>query len=300
MKKSKGNKMKDVLKINMSTKGITLISLVVTIIVLIILAGISINLILGDNGIIQKSKQASSEHEKQAATEKMNLKITNIQIGSYAEKGELPNLQYLADGLCKDEEMEYVALETKKTASLQPITVGDATSIFTKLKEYPYEFEINSSLQLASVDGVQIATSNDSGYEELKAEIQVLKGKIEQQQSKIDALEENLKTQDITSSMQLNSDYVSPRTTVKLTKSGNTICMVAYLNVLQDIPTNTPIITIDPEYTPKNGYVASVVLGGNEVRYLNINTGGNVYIAANISQTTFSVIQIETVWQIEE
>ena len=39
-----------------NNKGITLISLVITIIILIILAGISINIILLDEGIIGKSK----------------------------------------------------------------------------------------------------------------------------------------------------------------------------------------------------------------------------------------------------
>ena len=44
-----------------NTKGITLIALVVTIVVLLILAGVSINLVLDNNGIIQKSKEARSE-----------------------------------------------------------------------------------------------------------------------------------------------------------------------------------------------------------------------------------------------
>ena len=39
-------------------KGITLIALVVTIVVLLILAGISINMVLGDNGLITKAKDA--------------------------------------------------------------------------------------------------------------------------------------------------------------------------------------------------------------------------------------------------
>ena len=39
-------------------KGITLIALVVTIVVLLILAGVSINLVIGNNGIITKSKEA--------------------------------------------------------------------------------------------------------------------------------------------------------------------------------------------------------------------------------------------------
>ena len=37
-------------------KGITLVALVVTIVVLLILAGVSINLVLGDNGIISKAR----------------------------------------------------------------------------------------------------------------------------------------------------------------------------------------------------------------------------------------------------
>ena len=60
------------MKVWKNTKGITLIALVVTIIVLIILAGVSINLVMGDNGIItmaQKAKEntelAQTEEEKQ-------------------------------------------------------------------------------------------------------------------------------------------------------------------------------------------------------------------------------------------
>ena len=44
--------------------GITLIALIVTIVVLIILAGISIGAIVGDNGIISKSKEAKEEAGK--------------------------------------------------------------------------------------------------------------------------------------------------------------------------------------------------------------------------------------------
>ncbi len=41
-------------------KGITLVALIITIIVLIILAGVTISLVVGDNGIIQKSKNAKT------------------------------------------------------------------------------------------------------------------------------------------------------------------------------------------------------------------------------------------------
>ena len=48
-------------------KGITLIALVVTIIVLLILAGVSINLVLGENGLITQAQEA-----KEKSTSGMN------------------------------------------------------------------------------------------------------------------------------------------------------------------------------------------------------------------------------------
>ena len=41
--------------------GITLVSLAVTIVVLLILAGVSINLVLGNNGIIVKAREAQKK-----------------------------------------------------------------------------------------------------------------------------------------------------------------------------------------------------------------------------------------------
>ena len=57
-------------KVQKNERGITLIALVVTIIVLIILAGISINLVLGDNGIITKAKEARENYAIAADEEK--------------------------------------------------------------------------------------------------------------------------------------------------------------------------------------------------------------------------------------
>ena len=41
-------------------KGITLIALVVTVVVLIILAGVSINAVIGDDGIIKKAQNSAN------------------------------------------------------------------------------------------------------------------------------------------------------------------------------------------------------------------------------------------------
>jgi type II secretory pathway pseudopilin PulG len=50
-------------------KGITLVALVVTIVVLIILAAVSITLVLGDNGIVKKAKEGTNTYKQAAANE---------------------------------------------------------------------------------------------------------------------------------------------------------------------------------------------------------------------------------------
>lgn len=147
-------------------KGITLVALVVTIIVLIILAGMTIRLTLGEDGILNYAKEAKEETSKETATEKINLKITAAQMSSYTEKQRMPTLKEMSLVLKEDKEIEYVT-ETKQVASTKYEVGEEPTSIFTKLKDYSYEFEINSSLQLASINGVKIKIENKEN--EMKA-----------------------------------------------------------------------------------------------------------------------------------
>ena len=64
---------------NKKERGITLIALVVTIIVLIILAGISINLIFGTNGIINKAKDAKIKTDIASIKENIQMEILGKQ-----------------------------------------------------------------------------------------------------------------------------------------------------------------------------------------------------------------------------
>ena len=60
--------------------GITLISLVVTIIVLLLLAGISVQMLTGNNGILIRAGQSKNETEEAELIEKAKLDIMNYQI----------------------------------------------------------------------------------------------------------------------------------------------------------------------------------------------------------------------------
>lgn len=63
-----------------STNGITLIALVITIIVLLILAGISIGMLAGDNSILQRAAEAKEKTDEAQEKESIELAIMSTQI----------------------------------------------------------------------------------------------------------------------------------------------------------------------------------------------------------------------------
>ena len=94
-----------------SNKGITLIALVITIIVLLILAGVSISMVVGENGILNRATDASTktndakdEEEKQfamaeAAMNFENTKYKNVPIPAGFAPTRIDGEDEIEDGL---------------------------------------------------------------------------------------------------------------------------------------------------------------------------------------------------------
>ena len=61
-------------------QGITLIALVVTIVVLLILAGVSIAALTGENGILNRATEAKQTNEQKTAEEKLKLGVSALSI----------------------------------------------------------------------------------------------------------------------------------------------------------------------------------------------------------------------------
>ncbi len=157
------------------------------------MAGVAFSFIIGEHGIFKYANLAKEQTNKETATEKMNLKIVDIQMEKYSKEQRMPTLQEFSDALCEDSEIEYVELQSKKLGSLSKINVGDASSIFTKLKEYSYEFEINTSLQIVSINPIK--TTVDGGIRENDGTlfgIQATKGQGTQQNPYIIETEDQL------------------------------------------------------------------------------------------------------------
>ena len=119
-------------------KGITLIALVVTVVVLIILAGVSINAVLGDNGIIKKANQAASVTKEAEVKEAINRTILEFYLTNdyetledflkaKAEDGSIDCVTKNADGTLTVKKGEYSVTVENKTNSSNGSSSGGST-----------------------------------------------------------------------------------------------------------------------------------------------------------------------------
>ena len=76
-------------------KGVTLIALVITIIVLLILAGVSIAMLTGDNGLLTKAKTSQTKSNVAEAADRANMEMQAI----YADLLSGDTAEYLKEEL---------------------------------------------------------------------------------------------------------------------------------------------------------------------------------------------------------
>ncbi len=126
-----------------SQKAITLIALIITIVVLIILAGIAISMTIGNNGIFTKALNSKEQYTQEEIKEKLNLKIADIQI----EKQGKANLSDL-DGL----KLEGYSVSTGNIGRMITVTKGDKT----------YIYWVDSNLNVTEFDGNITIDNNNS------------------------------------------------------------------------------------------------------------------------------------------
>lgn len=117
-------------------KGITLIALVITIIVLLILAGISISLIAGDNGILTKTTTAKVETRGSQVEEQVRLwemeKASDKNTGDRSAETleEIVNRLVKENLLTENEKDQILGNEAKGIEGTGEITIGSKTIIF--------------------------------------------------------------------------------------------------------------------------------------------------------------------------
>lgn len=111
-------------------KGITLIALVITIIVLLILAGVTIAMLTGENGILTKAKTADTDTKNAEVAERINMELQAFKT------------DILANGSIQDDTVKKAkanlpgsTINIESNPDSNPVTIsyeGKTGSIYTK------------------------------------------------------------------------------------------------------------------------------------------------------------------------
>ena len=133
-----------------SKKGITLIALVITIIVLIILAGVTIATLTGDNGILTKAQNAKEKNAQKTVEEQINLAVQASRIN---------------EGLVIDKDI----LEQELTNNGIEITKSENDELPWTVKKDGYVYTISENGEVKEKEGIAITTGD----------IEILKGSTE-------------------------------------------------------------------------------------------------------------------------
>lgn len=144
----------------MKNKGVTLVALIVTIVVLLILAGVSINLIVGKNGIVTRAVDVKIITRASAAEERVNLWKKENYIAREAEQETVSKeklLSYLKEqNLVTENEIdrdrEVIVIKKDDGTIVKEINYG---GVIINISKYPEKGKTAAvQLEVTSIEGL--------------------------------------------------------------------------------------------------------------------------------------------------
>ena len=179
--------MKGRTKEKLQERGVTLVALVVSIVIIIILAGISINGVIGDGGIIAKAKNTKKEANERAAKEiihRLVLEYDTVAKGETLENflkrrvpDELDEVSNNGDGTIKVSKNGY-SENVKEKYEEPPVTPSEKTVTVTfravngtvslssaTVTLYYEDGDLENGIGHLSVTQIPVATAN-AGYDQ--------------------------------------------------------------------------------------------------------------------------------------
>ena len=178
-------------------KGITLVTLVVTIIVLIILAGVSLNATIGDDGIITKAKQARENiiYAGKEEQEQLNQLFWELeQNGSYTEDEEDAK---------KDQMIELLQKQVEELKGQVAELQGENTDLEKQVAELNGQID-NLNKQINDLK--EEVAEKDIEIADLKEEVSLKQETINNLQGQLDSINSQLAQTNATAA-QILKDY---------------------------------------------------------------------------------------------
>ena len=134
-------------------KGITLIALVITIIVLLILAGVSIAMLTGENGILNKATSSRTATNQAEAIERINLALNAVKAEIYDQQSRegQANWEPIATG------------GTDIQQAIKDILLADGFGTTSGSDNYYYDFDDANDVLVLSYynDTAEVGSSSD-------------------------------------------------------------------------------------------------------------------------------------------
>ena len=244
-----------------TAKGITLIALVITIIVLLILAGVTIAALSGPNGILSNANKAKEQTAESGAREKINIAVS----GSYDTTGRFDSekfkeeIQNMGGSIVAEDdstitvEMDgYEAVIDKETGKI--ISIEKSGGVRPQLEGKLYQTDGSEVEEGQTYDELQIkvTVTNVSDIDTIDSII--LKNKNGEEQEK---LEENLTNGEASFKITSNGTYTAEAkgTTEGIQKTGTAEIKVEGKFVVEDFDRYLTEGKIDIVWLDKNNNI---------------------------------------------
>ena len=193
-----------------NNKGITLIALIITILVMLILAGVAISMVIGEDGVINQAQNATIENLRVEIIEAAQLAYSGANIKNYenSDKSVIPNL---------------VVDELKNNGyDIKDITTTTTTISEINLSKNKLDFKMKdagSAINITYNEGNTIKTNYYASIEGKYYELTINSNKIELSETSTDinSLQTNIADEIEIISSDTNNEIID------ISKTGNTL-----------------------------------------------------------------------------
>ena len=270
-------------KLNNDKKdGITLISLVVTIVVLLILAGVSISTLVGENGVVDNAKKIQNDTYYQIASEEVNQLVLEHKLTK------------------KDETLEEF-LTSKVPSRIDGVTRKDDNTLIVKKNGYEIEVEeVKAESQTLTLDVVPYVGTYDGQPHDMLTSVNVLPS-----DSKVEYSIDNGKTYIENIPQIINASSVS--VIVKASRIGyktETVTKTAVVNKAEGklklsetsgtitYPNNTAFTVSENTGTlsvsSNNNNIATASVSGNTVTVKSVGVGSTTITVTSAASANYN------------
>lgn len=142
-------------------KGITLVSLVITIIVMLILAGVSLSMVMGEGSVLNQARDAVDTTELSSVKDEIGMALGSAQTNYYAKYASTTGRITMKEALLTLQKNEFTSA---KQVEICCPTTGTGKIVYTLENDNKYyaEFKItDNSLTATVIDKAETADEKD-------------------------------------------------------------------------------------------------------------------------------------------